>query len=415
MEFKGAKEFRRSLRRGFILSALSVALGAFMEAATGRTPARRADEGDGVNIVWWTPLLAAAASFVAVALLVFLLDPVARRLGLLDRPGGRKDHHAPTPVTGGLAIAIGTILPALLMTKPDMPLIGLGVGAAILIVVGVLDDIYDICWPFRIVAQVAAAFSIILIGGVQVDYIGPVFGLGSTALGHLAIPFTVLAVVGLINALNMIDGLDGLAGAMALCALVMLSAAAVYAGNQELTNGLMVMVGAVAAFLAFNMRLPWRKRARIFLGNSGSAYLGLVMAWAAFRLTQNIDHPVSPVLAPYLIAPPVIDCLVLMARRILHRKSPFAADRMHVHHLMLDGGFTVTGVVLTLSGVSLVLGLVAGTGLVFDVLQPLYVVAYLGMTATYFAWSADPASASAGLKRLTGASPTVAERASPDA
>jgi UDP-GlcNAc:undecaprenyl-phosphate GlcNAc-1-phosphate transferase len=363
--------------------------------------------------VWWTAPLAAAASFATVAVLIILLDPLARRFGLLDKPGGRKDHHAPTPVTGGLAIAIGTILPALLMTRPDMPLIGLGVAAAILIVVGVLDDLYDIRWQYRILAQVAAAFSIIFIGGVSVEYIGPVFGLGREELGQLSIPFTVLAIVGLINALNMIDGLDGLAGTMAFCALVMLSAAAVYAGNQELTNGLMVMVGAVAAFLAFNMRLPWRKRARIFLGNSGSAYLGLVMAWAVFRLTQNPAHPVSPVLAPYLIAPPVIDCLVLMTRRMLHRKSPFAADRLHIHHLMLDGGFSVTGVVVTLSTISLVLGLVAGAGLVADVRQPLYILVYLGLTAAYFAWSADPARASAGLRRLTGAPPTLGESSEP--
>ena len=69
-----------------------------------------------------------------------------------------------------------------------------------------------------------------------------------------------------------------------------------------------------------------------------------MMAWAAFRLTQDPWHPVAPVLAPFLIAPPVIDCLVLMARRIMHRKSPFEADRTHMHHLMLHGGFSVTGV-----------------------------------------------------------------------
>lgn len=343
------------------------------------------------------------AAFACVAVLIIMLAPLARRVGLVDRPGGRKRHAHPTPVIGGLAIALGTMIPALFLSSVGMPIIGLGVAATILLVVGVVDDIYDIRWYWRILAQVAAAFCIIFIGGVKVQYIGPAFGLGQAALGELAIPFTVLATVGLINALNMADGVDGLAGSMVFCTLVMLVGAAVYAGNGELTNGLVVMAGAVAGFLAFNLRFPGRKRAEVFLGNSGSAYLGLVIAWAVFRLTQNPGHPVSPVLAPFLIAPPVIDCLVLMARRLLQGRSPFWADRTHMHHIMMEGGFSVTGVVMTLSAISLTLGLTAGLALIADVRQPLMVLAYLGLTGAYFAWSARPEAAARGLRRLTGA------------
>lgn len=354
-------------------------------------------------------LLEFMAAFFSVAVILVLLGPVARRIGLLDHPGGRKDHADPTPVHGGLAIAIGTILPALAIGSIDPPLLGLGVAAAILLIVGVADDLYDIRWYWRVLAQVVAALAIVFIGDVKVEYIGPVFGLGRTDLGELAVPFTVLATLGLINALNMCDGIDGLAGAMAFWALVMLVCAAMYAGNVELTNGLIVMAGAVAAFLAFNMRIPGRRRARVFLGNSGSAYLGLVMAWAVFRLTQNPGHPVSPVLAPFLIAPPVIDCLVLMFRRVLRRRSPFVADRTHIHHILLDGGVTVTGTVLILSAISLTLGLLAGLALMADVPQPLFIFAYLAITAAYFAWSTDPARASRQVRRLVqGASPSAA-------
>lgn len=351
--------------------------------------------------MWRTAALEIAASFSAVAALIYLLDPFARKIGLLDWPGGRKDHSVPTPVTGGLAIAFGTITPALLLTPPNPQVVGLGIAAVILIVVGVLDDLKDIRWYWRILAQVAAALCIIFIGDVKVEQIGPVFGLGRLALGDLSVPFTVLATVGLINALNMADGLDGLAGSMAICALAMLAAAAAYAGNDDLTHGLLMLVGAVAAFLMFNLRLPWRRRARVFLGNSGSAYLGLIIAWAAFRLTQNPSHPVSPVLAPFLVAPPVIDCLVLMARRVMHRKSPFKADRTHIHHLLLDGGFSVTAVVLGLSMASLLLGLGAAMAMRADVPHPLFLVTYLAMTAAYFAFSADPDRATAVIARLT--------------
>ena len=237
--------------------------------------------------MWKTTGLELLAAFSAVVALIYLLDPLARRIGLLDHPGGRKDHAAPTPVTGGLAIAIGTIIPALLLTHISPQLMGLGVAAAILLITGVIDDLMDLRWQIRILAQAVAGLAIALIGDVKVEQIGPVFGLGELALGWLSIPFTVLATVGLINALNMCDGLDGLAGSLALCALLMLIAASIYAGNRDLTYGLVLIAGAVAGFLAFNLRTPWRKRAGVFLGNSGSAYLGLVIAWASFRLTQN--------------------------------------------------------------------------------------------------------------------------------
>ncbi len=358
--------------------------------------------------MWKTTALELLAAFSAVVALIFLLDPLARRIGLLDRPGGRKDHAAPTPVTGGLAIAIGTIVPALLLTQISPPLAGLGVAAAILLITGVIDDIYDIRWQIRILAQAAAGLSIALIGNVQVEQIGPIFGLGPLALGGLSVPFTVLATVGLINALNMADGLDGLAGTLCLCALIMLIAASIYAGNRDLTYGLTLIAGAVAGFLAFNLRSPWRKRASVFLGNSGSAYLGLVIAWAAFRLTQNPGYPVTPVLAPFLIAPPVIDCLVLILRRLAQKRSPFAADRTHAHHLMLEGGFTPTGVVLTLAGVSFTLGLGAALALLADVPIPLFLIAFLGLTAAWYAFTARherAVAAFAAIRRLVTGEP----------
>lgn len=322
-------------------------------------------------------------SFSGVIALIYLLDPLARRIGLLDYPGGRKDHAAPTPVTGGLAIALGTMIPALLLTEVTPQLLGLGLAAVVLIITGVIDDLKDLRWQYRILAQVGAALCIVLVGGVKVEAIGPVFGLGQMALGSLSIPFTVLATVGLINALNMADGLDGLAGSMALCALGMLIAGSIYSGNSELTHGLTVLAGAVAGFLALNMRTPWRKRAYVFLGNSGSAYLGLVIAWAAFRLTQNPEHPVTPVLAPFLIAPPVIDCLVLIVKRLRQGRSPFAADRTHAHHLMLDAGFTPTGVVLTMVAVSCSLGLLAGLALLANVPIAAFAPVYLLITVVW--------------------------------
>jgi len=128
------------------------------------------------------------------------------------------------------------------------------------------------------------------------------------------VPFTVFATVGLINAMNMIDGSDGLAGSLGFAALVMLCAAALYAGNLALANRALAVAGAVAGFLFWNLRFPWRTRARTFMGDAGSGFLGLVVAWVAFRLTQNPGHPVTPILAVWLLPIPVMDCLVLIVR-----------------------------------------------------------------------------------------------------
>lgn len=355
-----------------------------------------------------TIALELVAAFSAVVALIYILDPIARRIGLLDHPGGRKDHAMPTPVTGGPAIAVGTIVPALLLTHATPQLIGLGVAATILIVIGIIDDLKDLPWPVRILAQAAAGLAIALIGDVRVERIGPVFGLGATDLGMLSIPFTVTATVGLINALNMADGMDGLAGSMALCALGMLIAASHYSGNVDLAGGLTVIAGAVMGFLAFNLRLPWRRRARVFLGNSGSAYLGLLIAWASFRLTQNDGHPVTPVLAPFLIALPVIDCLVLIARRLAQRRSPFTADRTHAHHLMLDGGFRPTEVLLILASVSLLIGLGAALGRKFGVPIPAFPIVFLLLIAGWYAFTADAdraVRAFASLRRMATGRP----------
>ncbi|HWE47664.1 MAG TPA: MraY family glycosyltransferase [Caulobacteraceae bacterium] len=348
-------------------------------------------------------ILGFAAAFLLTAALVLALRPIAARLGLLDHPGGRKDHATPTPVIGGLAIALGAAASIGLFGGPGTagaPGLALACAALLLTVVGLIDDRYDVRWYWRLGAQAAAGLILVYVGGVRVEQIGPVFGLSPVSLGALSIPFTVLATVGLINALNMIDGVDGLAGLQVLAALAMLAAAALYAGNTPLSSVLIITGGAVAGFLAFNLRSPLRKRASVFLGNAGSAVLGLVIAWASFRLTQNPSHPVSPVLAPFLIALPVIDCLVLMVHRSRIHGRPFAADRTHVHHRMLDAGFKPGEVAVVLAVFSLIIGFGAGLVRLAHAPQPLFILAFLSAVAFYAWTTADEARAAILFRRL---------------
>ncbi len=342
----------------------------------------------------------AVAAFVLAALLPWWLEPAARRLDLMDYPKGRKDHERPTPVTGGLAMAIASVLAYWAAPNLTPSIQAFCIAAVLLVAVGLWDDKHDLRWYWRVLAQVVAALVVIFWGGVRVEQLGPLFGLGQTSLGFLSVPFTVFATVGIINAMNMIDGADGLAGMLGLAALAMLCAASVYAGNLVLAERVAVLCGALAGFLVWNLRFPWRPRARVFMGNAGSGFLGLVIAWVAFRLTQNDGHPVNPVLALWLLPIPVMDTLVLIVRRLQEGRSPFAAGRDHIHHMMQDAGFGPTRAAFWLTVFSLACGLVVGQAMRLDVPNPLLLAAYIALCVGWYVLTRDRARAVAFFRRL---------------
>jgi UDP-GlcNAc:undecaprenyl-phosphate GlcNAc-1-phosphate transferase len=331
-----------------------------------------------------------ALAFLLTVALVAVLIPLAPTLKLIDRPDKRKIHAAPTPAIGGLAIALSSLPLAMFAFPTDRPLLALVAASVILLTEGAIDDIYDLRWKFRLCCHAAAALILVYYGGVKVDYIGLAFGVWNYhQLGSLAMPFTVLATTGLINALNMIDGVDGLAGSLTIATLAMLGGAGIYVGNSEVVTLSILLIGAVAAFLVFNMRNPWNPSARTFLGNAGSEFLGLVIAWSCFRLTQTPAHPVAPVLAPFLFSIPVIDCLVLMVRRIAARRSPFSADRDHLHHLLADAGFSIAGVIGVIVAASLAIGGLASFALISHVAEPIFIAAFAALLVGYFALTAN--------------------------
>jgi len=346
----------------------------------------------------------ALAAFALVAALVPLTLPLARRLGLVDHPGGRKQHEGAIPVTGGAVILLA-LLATFFVFEPNMNarVVAFIVGASMLVAVGQCDDVCDLRWTWRIGAQALAALGLVFFAGIQAGNLQDVFGFAAADIGLLAVPFTVFVVVGVINALNMADGVDGLAGSLALVSLLLFTAFALYAGDGVLADRLLSIAAAVLGFLLWNKRFPWQPRARVFLGNGGSMLLGFIIAWAALRLTQNEAHPVSPVLAPYTLALPLIDCVVLMLRRWRQGSSPFKADRNHMHHLLLDAGWSPTAVVLLMAGGSLLLGLAAAVLVKAGVYRPMLVVAFMALLTAWYVFSRNRELAVQRLRRLRGA------------
>jgi UDP-GlcNAc:undecaprenyl-phosphate GlcNAc-1-phosphate transferase len=324
-----------------------------------------------------------AVTALVSAVMAVALIRSAGHLDLVDHPRGRKDHVAPVPVVGGIAmliaIAAGLVV-AGPMSAEELGLLGCG---GLMVVVGVLDDRFDFNWRGRILGQVFAAAALALFAGVQLQHLGRLDESTYLSLGWAAVPFTIFAIVGLINAVNMIDGVDGLAGTLVLISLMLM--AVVYpGGSPDFTMVLAVSAVAIAVFLGFNARLLGRARALTFMGNSGSAFLGLLLAWAAIGLTHDSVPEVSPALAPWLVAVPIMDCLVLIARRMSEGRSPFDADRCHFHHLLLDRSWRVPSVVIVAAVVHLGMGLV-GLGLYVLGMPDLGLIAgFIAMTAVHY-------------------------------
>ena len=304
----------------------------------------------------------ALACFASISLIV-LLRNTALRMGLVDYPGGRKQHEGGVPVVGGIAIYGAFAFSALLITQtqPLYPFRSLLGGMGVLVLAGALDDMHDLSPIAKLGMQCGAALLMVSWGGVFVPQLGDLFGVGGVfALGNFAIPFTLVCVLGVVNALNMTDGVDGLAGGLALVSLLAFAALCVALNLDSTLLMISILIGAVLGFLFFNFRSPMRKRAGVFLGDAGSMALGFAICWFAVSLVRVPDAAIPPISMVWLMAVPLLDMGVVILRRLLSGKSPLAADREHLHHLLLRAGLSDTATTLTLLGAAL---LAAGVGL----------------------------------------------------
>lgn len=327
--------------------------------------------------------LSFAAALVICIIVISLLIPLSKHFGWLDTPDERKRHETPTPAIGGFGMFLAVLLPMIWLEGFSQQNIGFLIGSLLLIVVGALDDKFTVDWKIRIAVQALAALSMIFISGVRAEHIGPLFGFGDIELGWISIPFTIFATLGIINALNMFDGLDGLLGTVGLFVICMIISAAVYSGSYDIAINLFIIMGALIGFLWFNLRFPWQSNARVFMGDAGSGFLGFILAYYIFKLTQDPIHPVSPILGPYLLALPIIDCLVLIVHRFRKGLSPFVADRDHGHYLMLDAGFSITEIIRTMVLLTCIFGIFGAAALKLQMPSSLLVMIFL---FCLFAW-----------------------------
>ncbi|EXJ15145.1 MraY family glycosyltransferase [Imhoffiella purpurea] len=238
-----------------------------------------------------------------------------------------------TPRTGGIAIVIGTLIPVLLWAPMRADLHAYVLGAFVIFVFGILDDRLNLDYRLKLLGQVAAALIVTLVGGVLIQRV-PLLGFDLLPFA-LSLPLTVFVLVGLTNAVNLSDGLDGLAGGLSLLALGCLSVLAYQCGDSAALMVVFAIMGATFGFLRFNTN-----PAQIFMGDTGSQFLGFSTGVMALIVTQRPDTAVSALVPILILGLPILDTVNVMVRRIAEGRSPFSADRLHLHHQLLALGWS---------------------------------------------------------------------------
>ncbi|MGS2719891.1 UDP-N-acetylglucosamine--undecaprenyl-phosphate N-acetylglucosaminephosphotransferase [Paraglaciecola aestuariivivens] len=279
------------------------------------------------------------AFFVALGLLV-VMTPFAHQLGLVDEPNGRKVHAGIVPLTGGVAI-YGAVIIASFVTDVWFKNGSLFFTAATFIVLlGMLDDKFDLSAKGRLICQFGVAGIMALAAQNYITSLGNIFGFGDASFGLEGYFFTLICVVGVINAFNMIDGIDGLAGGMSLVVLLAVVFLLMASNNTQAIMAPMMVVAAIVPFLAFN--LSWRgfKGNKIFLGDSGSMFVGLTIVWLLVDFTQGAEAAMRPISAVWIIGLPLLDMAAVMYRRAKKGKSMLKPDRHHLHNIFMRAGFS---------------------------------------------------------------------------
>lgn len=296
------------------------------------------------------------AAVLCAALVSYTMTPPVRvlayKIGAIDVPlDKRRMHKKPIPRIGGLAIFAGFLIASLLFCPATPALKSIWIGGSVLVIVGILDDIYRLPALLKFAVQIVAAFVPVFFG-VTINHI-TLFG-HTLALGAWAVPFTLLWIVGLTNAINLIDGLDGLAcGVSAICSASILGVMLI-AGDMTSALITALITASCIGFLPFN-----KNPARIFMGDTGSLFLGYSLAIVSTSGLFKLHTVISFLIPITVFALPLFDTVAAIFRRVLSGRSPFAPDKGHLHHKLVDMGFTQKESVKILYAICAIMGIVA--------------------------------------------------------
>jgi UDP-GlcNAc:undecaprenyl-phosphate GlcNAc-1-phosphate transferase len=284
--------------------------------------------------------------FVTMALIPIFRTAALRLHAAVDIPDARKVHDHPVPKVGGLAMAVAALVPIALLADGDRFVNAVLAGACVIVAFGLWDDIRNLSWKLKFAGQAAAALVVIAGGGLKICFLGSCLPEGMLLSDPVALPITLLVIVGVTNAINLSDGLDGLAGGTSL--LIFLTIGFLCYSSGHFPGRLFVMllctaiIGGIFGFLRFNT-YP----ATVFMGDTGSQLLGFLAITLSLGITQQ-NTPMSPMLPLLLVGFPVLDTLSVMVERLRSGRSPFAPDKNHIHHKLIKLGLFHTEAVVVI-------------------------------------------------------------------
>ncbi|WP_437611539.1 UDP-N-acetylglucosamine--undecaprenyl-phosphate N-acetylglucosaminephosphotransferase [Erwinia sp. V71] len=280
-----------------------------------------------------------ASIFLFSLTFLFFARKVAKKIGLVDKPNYRKRHQGVIPLVGGVSVYAGICF-TFWITNYYIPHALLYLGCAgVLVLVGALDDRFDISVKLRAVVQALIAVVMMYYGKLYLLSLGHLFGSWELVVGPFGYVLTLFAVWAAINAFNMVDGIDGLLGGLSCVTFGAMGIILYFDGQLSLAMWCFAMIAAIVPYILLNLGF-FGRRYKVFMGDAGSTLIGFTIIWVLLETTQGQTHPITPVTALWLIAIPLMDMVAIMYRRLRKGMSPFSADRQHIHHLIMRAGFS---------------------------------------------------------------------------
>ncbi|WP_040462385.1 UDP-N-acetylglucosamine--undecaprenyl-phosphate N-acetylglucosaminephosphotransferase [Winslowiella toletana] len=306
-----------------------------------------------------------ASIFLFSLVFLFFARKVAKKIGLVDKPNYRKRHQGVIPLVGGISVYAGICF-TFLITNYYIPHAWLYLCCAgVLVLIGALDDRYDISVKLRASVQALIAVVMMYYGNLYLLSLGHIFGSWELVVGPFGYVLTLFAVWAAINAFNMVDGIDGLLGGLSCVTFAAIGIILYFDGQLSLAMWCFAMIAAIVPYILLNLG-TFGRRYKVFMGDAGSTLIGFTIIWILLETTQGKTHPITPVTALWLIAIPLMDMIAIMYRRLRKGMSPFSADRQHIHHLIMRAGFTSQQAFLL---ITLAAALLAGVGVLGEYLN----------------------------------------------
>lgn len=297
-------------------------------------------------------LVAVVISFVATPVVI----KMAKRFGFIDVPKDeRRVHKKPIPLSGGLAMYISFLVSVIIFTDLSKEVIGLLIGATIIVVSGLVDDKVGLSPKKKLAFQIIAS-AILVYCGVKIEFLNNPLRIGEPVIYFdlFVIPVTIFWITGITNTINLIDGLDGLAAGVSMICSISLSAIAYKFGYMQVAIIGMVLAGSCLGFLPFNFN-----PAKIFMGDTGALFLGFILAYISIEGIMKSAAVLTIIVPVLILGVPVFDTTFAMIRRKLSGKSIVEADKGHLHHRLLATGLSQRQTVLVLYAISIIFGLIA--------------------------------------------------------